>query len=53
MVRSLEDIGGQPLFQYIVTTTTRPPENLQKAPWLVLTLGGEPAERRLLRCDLR
>jgi predicted nucleic acid-binding Zn-ribbon protein len=53
LVRSLEDIGGQPLFQYIVTTTTRPTENLQKAPWLVLTLGGEPAEKRLLKCDLR
>ena len=53
VVRSLEDIGGQPLFQYIVTTTTRPPEDLQKEPWLVLTLGGEPAEKRLLKCDLR
>jgi hypothetical protein len=53
LVRSLEEIGDQPLFQYIVTTTTRPPENLQKEPWLVLTLGGEPAEKRLLKCDLR
>jgi hypothetical protein len=53
LVRTLEDISTQPLFQYIVTTTTRPPENLQKEPWLVLTLGGEPAEKRLLKRDLR
>jgi hypothetical protein len=53
LVRSLENIRGQPLFQYIITTTTRPPENLQQEPWLVLTLGGEPAEKRLLKCDLR
>jgi hypothetical protein len=25
VVRSLENVGDQPLFQYIVTTTTRPP----------------------------
>lgn len=49
----LEGIGSQPLFQYIVTTTTRPPANLEKEPWLVLTLGGEPADQRLLKCDLR
>jgi hypothetical protein len=53
VVRSLENVGDQPLFQYIVTTTTRPPDELQKKPWLVLTLGGEPAEERLLKCDLR
>lgn len=50
--RRLEDFGGQPLFQYIVTTTTRPPEELATKPWLVLKLAGEPAEERLLRKDL-
>jgi hypothetical protein len=50
--RSLEEIGGQPLFQYIVTTTTRPPDDLLKEPWLRLTLEGAPAEKRLLRKDL-
>jgi hypothetical protein len=51
-VRSLEQIGDQPLFQYIVTTTTRPPDELRAAPWLRLTLKGAPAEERLLRRDL-
>lgn len=50
--RFLEDMGAQPLFQYIVTTTTSPPDELRKKPWLVLELRGEPAEERLLRRDL-
>jgi len=48
----LEEIGGQPLFQYIVSTTTRPPPDLAKPPWLCLTLRGTPASERLLKCDL-
>jgi len=52
LVRSLEEIGGRPLFQYIVTTTTRPPAELLTEPWLRLTLEGAPAERRLLGKDL-
>lgn len=39
-------------FQYIVTTTTQPPPDFQKAPWLRLELHGAPASERLLRCDL-
>lgn len=50
--RFLEDLSEKPLFQYIVTTTTRPPDELQKRPRLILELGGEPAEERLLRRDL-
>ncbi len=40
------------LFQYIVTTTTSPPHHLSKRPWLVETLFGSPADRRLLGVDL-
>jgi hypothetical protein len=43
---------GDPSFQYIVTTTTRPPTAFLGEPWLRMTLGGVPAEERLLRCDL-
>lgn len=52
LVRNLEQAGGQPLFQYIVTTTTRPPDGLQEKPWLCESLGGSPAAMRLMRCDL-
>lgn len=48
----LEGVGGRPLFQYVVTTTTRPPPDLAKHPWLRLTLRGAPAAERLLKCDL-
>jgi hypothetical protein len=50
--RSLEAIGGTPLFQYIITTTTSPPEELLSEPWLRLKLEGSPAQERLLRRDL-
>ena len=50
-VRDLEDVAARPLFQYVVTTTTSPPDELRTEPWLVETLGGA-AEERLLRRDL-
>jgi len=40
------------LFQYIVTTTTSPPQHLCKTPWLAETLYGSPGDRRLLGVDL-
>lgn len=51
-VHGLEEVGRQPLFQYIITTTTRPPDNLTQEPWLRETLRGAPAEERLMRQDL-
>ncbi len=51
LVRSLEEGEKQPLFQYIVTTTTRPPDELLIKPWLRVTLGGE-TEARLMGQDL-
>jgi len=41
-----------PAFQYVITTTTRPPDSMTVEPWLVLTLSGTPAEKRLLKRDL-
>lgn len=52
LVLTLEKLSAQPLFQYIITTTTRPPEALAKQPWLALTLSGATAEGRLLKRDL-
>ena len=43
---------NDPSFQYILTTTTQPPDKFLAAPWLRLQLAGVPAEERLLRCDL-
>ena len=51
LVHRLEEISEQPLFQYIITTTTKPPVRLSIHPWLADTLGGETNER-LLRRDL-
>jgi hypothetical protein len=48
----LERVGEKPLFQYILTTTTRPPDNMQTEPWLREKLGGSPAEARLLKTNL-
>jgi len=39
-------------FQYIVTTTTPPPADMRKAPYLRATLKGGPASDRLLGCTL-
>lgn len=52
LVAEIEGSGSLPQFQYIVTTTTRPPEDLAVEPWLRLTLRGSPGTERLLRRDL-
>ena len=52
LVAEIEGSGSPPQFQYIVTTTTRPPEDLAVEPWLRLTLRGSPGTERLLRRDL-
>ena len=51
MVGALEG-QDHSVFQYIVTTTTQPPIEFQKQPWLRLELRGSPSNERLLRCDL-
>jgi len=52
LVRRLEGSADVPPFQYIVTTTTRPPDELMCEPWQRLTLKGSPGSDRLLGCDL-
>lgn len=52
LIHWLESVGPQPQFQYIITTTTRPPKELSKEPWLRLTLAGSPASKRLMQHDL-
>lgn len=56
LVREVELAFGQgraPSFQYIVTTTEPPPEELQTAPWLIQpVLDASTKDGRLLREDL-
>jgi hypothetical protein len=52
LVRELEVVGSRPQFQYIVTTTSRPPDELVDDERVRLKLKGAPAEARLLRRDL-
>ncbi len=48
----LERCSVNPAFQYILTTTTAPPEEFQKEPWLRLSVKGAPDKERLLGVDL-
>jgi hypothetical protein len=52
MIAELEAWSDTPLFQYILTTTTRPPDDFLTRPFMCLTLNGAPASRRLLGTDL-
>ncbi|MHC2296196.1 chromosome segregation protein SMC [Rhizobium mongolense] len=52
LVTEIEAFGEAPQFQYIITTTTRPPQDLAVEPWLRMTLRGSPGTERLLRRDL-
>lgn len=52
LMRELEEMTGTTAFQYIVTTTTRPPDDLRCDPWLRLTLKGAPGPERLMARDL-
>jgi predicted nucleic acid-binding Zn-ribbon protein len=48
----LEKAGSTPLFQYIVTTTTRPPPEYAQKPYLIAELHGSSSTERLLRRNL-
>ena len=39
-------------FQYIITTTEPPPEELQTEPWLICKLDATDTQSRLLKCNL-
>jgi hypothetical protein len=43
---------GTPNFQYIITTTKPPPDNLRQKPWLLETLDASEPEKRLFKVDL-
>lgn len=48
----LEALGEAPPFQYIITTTTEPPDELRVAPFLAATLSGDDDNNRLFRRSL-
>lgn len=48
----MQRLEGRAHFQYIVTTTTEPPSDLSREPWLRATLRGGPPQDRLMGCDL-
>jgi hypothetical protein len=51
-IRQLEALADPPPFQYIVTTTTEPPDDLASDPFVIAELRGLDPENRLLRTDL-
>jgi hypothetical protein len=51
-VRSIERLSDEPPFQYVITTTSRPPDDLCQLPFLVAQLHGSEVEGRLLRRNL-
>lgn len=52
LMRELEGQTESAPFQYIVTTTTRPPDDLRRDPWLRFVLRGAPGSERLMGRDL-
>lgn len=52
LFRFIQSLENKAHFQYIVTTTTEPPSDLRREPWLRATLRGGPAQDRLMGCDL-
>ena len=52
IAEELERVGGTPLFQYILTTTTAPPTEFREPPYLQLKVHGDPPAQRLLGVDL-
>ncbi|NKB59543.1 MAG: hypothetical protein GKS00_24755 [Alphaproteobacteria bacterium] len=49
LLREFEALGDEPPFQYIVTTTTEPPDEIRASDYLVETLDGSTVQGRLLR----
>ena len=52
LMQRLERLSDEPPFQYIITTTTQPPEDLCQEPFLVAELQGAEVDGRLLRRNL-
>lgn len=52
MIAEWEKESGDPCFQYIVTTTTAPPPDLQGDDFVKLKMSSTPAKERLFKVDL-
>lgn len=52
LIQRWETEAGPPCFQYIVTTTTAPPAELQNDHYVRLRMSSTPGEERLFRRDL-
>src|SRR6266481_5170085 len=52
-IASLEKLSAEPLFQYIITTTSEPPSELRSSGVVMDTFHGADPTERLLRRDLR
>jgi hypothetical protein len=51
-IGSCEQLSTEPPFQYIITTTSAPPDELCDTPYLAARLSGSTVEERLLRANL-
>jgi len=51
-IASLEILSSEPPFQYIITTTSEPPEELRSPGFVIETLHGADPKERLLRREL-
>jgi hypothetical protein len=52
LVKKMEEFGEHPLFQYIITTTSKPPDEVCCKPWLLPLFYSSPASSRVLTVDL-
>ena len=52
LLHQWEESSGTPCFQYIITTTTAPPRELQSERHVRLQMSSTPPEMRLFRMDL-
>lgn len=52
LLHELEEKLAGLTFQYLITTTTRPPHDVNIDPWRRAVLRGAPGRDRLLGCDL-
>lgn len=52
LAKRFEHAGSSPVFQYIITTTSSPPEQYRSDEWVRLIIHGSPAQQRMLRADL-
>ena len=52
LLQWMETFGEEPLFQYIITTTTKPPKDVCCKPWLIGNFYSSPPSSRFLTVDL-